>query len=278
MNPEEQQQTKQQQFLNEILLLNGQHQSSSTHQSIIFYSTAKGGSTYVSKLLKQLAQDVEITPIDFDAYYGHLGKSIDSIKNKVVSNQAFKSVGYCYGCFRKFQDWTIPELDRYKILLVLRDPRDVLTSLYFFMAYRHKIPTLNKHDRKIILLKKVHALKTQIDDYVVKHSSYFLEIYQDYIDHLYGKPNVVFLTYEEMVINFESWLDKVLTGLELDVSPSLINKIKHEADFSVPRENIYSHKRQVTPGDHKRKLKPETIEILNDRFAEILETLGYDRD
>lgn len=51
-----------------------------------------------------------------------------------------------------------------------------------------------------------------------------------------------------------------------------------EANFSVAREDLNSHKRQVQPGYHKRKLKPETIEILNDRFAEILETLGYDRD
>jgi hypothetical protein len=66
--------------------------------------------------------------------------------------------------------------------------------------------------------------------------------------------------------------------IKADVSPSLINKIKSEADFTVQKENISSHKRQITPGDNKRKLKPETIEILNDRFADILDTLGYDVD
>ena len=78
-----------------------------------------------------------------------------------------------------------------------------------------------------------------------------------------------------MVINFESWLDALIQGLELNVSSQLVDRIKREANFTFDREDIYSHKRQVTPGDHKRKLKPETIEILNDRFAKISETLGY---
>ena len=64
MNPVEQRQTQQQHFLNETLLLNAQHQSSSTHQSIIFYGIGKGGSTYISALLRQLVKNVEITPID----------------------------------------------------------------------------------------------------------------------------------------------------------------------------------------------------------------------
>ena len=114
--------------------------------------------------------------------------------------------------------------------------------------------------------------------YVLESISRFLEKYQDYIHHLYGKLNVVFLTYEEMVMNFESWLDALIQGLELNVSPQIVDRIKREANFSVDREDIHSHKRQVQPGDHKRKLKPETIEILNDRFAEVLETLGYDVD
>jgi Sulfotransferase domain len=278
MNSIEKIQATQQLFLNERLLINGQHQSSSTHQSIIFYSTAKGGSTYVSDLLRQLVEDVEITPINFSDYCWQMGESMDAIKNKVVSNQGFKPVGYCYGCFRDIRLWTIPELDRYKILLVLRDPRDVMTSLYFSIAVSHKIPTLNQHSRKKMLLFKITALKMNIDDYVLESIPRFLEKYQDYIHYLYGKPNVVFLTYEEMVGHFGVWLDKVITGLELDVSPQLVDRIKSEANFTVDREDIYSHKRQVQPGDHKRKLKPETIEILNDRFAEVLETLGYDRD
>jgi hypothetical protein len=53
---------------------------------------------------------------------------------------------------------------------------------------------------------------------------------------------------------------------------------KHKDEFTVDQEDIYSNKRQVTPGDHRRKLKPETIEHLNQVFADILQALNYPRN
>lgn len=50
----------------------------------------------------------------------------------------------------------------------------------------------------------------------------------------------------------------------------------HKADFQVEDEDVYRHKRQVMPGDHTRKLLPETIAALNEQFANILKTLGYE--
>jgi hypothetical protein len=44
--------------------------------------------------------------------------------------------------------------------------------------------------------------------------------------------------------------------------------------FSPPaKENKYAHRRQVTPGDYKRKLSHTTIASLNNTFGPILEWL-----
>ena len=91
----------------------------------------------------------------------------------------------------------------------------------------------------------------------------YFTIYQEYCQSLLDKPNVLFVTYEKMVTDFDTWLDSIIEFLKLKVSPELVSKIKEEADFTVKEENIYAHKRQVLPGEHQRKLKPETIEILN---------------
>jgi hypothetical protein len=65
--------------------------------------------------------------------------------------------------------------------------------------------------------------------------------------------------------------------LELDdVDKGLVEKLIHEADFDVA-ENINSHKRQVKPGDRRRKLKPETISQLNSTFSEVLDLLDYEK-
>ena len=53
-------------------------------------------------------------------------------------------------------------------------------------------------------------------------------------------------------------------------------KLIAESNDSVnTKENKMKHKRQVTPGDHRRKLKPETIAKLNTDLADILTRYGY---
>jgi hypothetical protein len=42
------------------------------------------------------------------------------------------------------------------------------------------------------------------------------------------------------------------------------------------RQETMTHKRCITPGDHRRKLKPTTIDALNLRFESILTKFGYD--
>lgn len=56
----------------------------------------------------------------------------------------------------------------------------------------------------------------------------------------------------------------------------LITPLK-ESNFTLDKEKVLAYKRQVTSGGHKRKLKPESIEILNSEFGEFLDLLGYQR-
>ena len=82
-----------------------------------------------------------------------------------------------------------------------------------------------------------------------------LKRYRVYHEELSGKNNVLFLKYEDVVEDFGTILDRIVGFLQLDVESGLLNKIKAEADFTVPEENIDKHKRQVRPGDFRRKLK-----------------------
>ena len=41
------------------------------------------------------------------------------------------------------------------------------------------------------------------------------------------------------------------------------------------KEDAWSHKRKITPGDHREKLQPETIRQLDQIFAPVLDRLGY---
>ncbi len=78
-----------------------------------------------------------------------------------------------------------------------------------------------------------------------------------------------------MVNDFSNWVCNLSEFTDLNVKKETIESVIRTANFNVDREDVTSHKRQITPGDHKRKLKKETINILNSQFLEILDVLNY---
>jgi hypothetical protein len=98
-----------------------------------------------------------------------------------------------------------------------------------------------------------------------------------YLATVVDQPNTTLVSYEEMVLNFNSWLRKILAAFEIDNVEEVHEAIlrSHAATVRIDEENIRSHKRKVTPGDHKNKLKPGTILELNRKFEQVLDKLGY---
>jgi hypothetical protein len=127
-----------------------------------------------------------------------------------------------------------------------------------------------------------------VDAYVLAKAPSVLRLYRQICNTLAARPNVTLLRYEDMVSRYDVWLADFLTGLTRACSPgdrpalqAQLEKIhadayaRHRNDFQVDHENVMSHKRQVLPGDHRRKLAPATIERLNAEFCEVLAQLSY---
>ena len=166
----------------------------------------------------------------------------------------------------------IPNLDDFNIFLMLRDPRDVLTSYYFYHAFSsYEDP----RQQEFLEARNQLTQNTGIDEWVLEKAPIFKSRYEEYIEKLYGRPNVRFTRYEDMIADFESWLAGFLEFSGIHLREEAIEAIKREANFNVKKEDPKSHKRQVTPGDHKRKLKEETIRSLNRQFKKILEVFHY---
>lgn len=103
---------------------------------------------------------------------------------------------------------------------------------------------------------------------------------------------VTLLRYEDMVTRFDLWLWDFLRGITRACRPDAAGAVvlhrrlqqvharavaRHAGDFQVVQENPLAHKRQVAPGDHRRKLRPDTVASLDRLFADVLACLGYDR-
>ncbi|NEQ65781.1 MAG: sulfotransferase domain-containing protein [Symploca sp. SIO2D2] len=261
-------------FSQEILLLKGKQKVDNHEQSILFFTTHKCASVYVANILKELIKDTKIIPIDLGGYFWKTGVSKEIIREG--HKKALKPFGYLYAPLREPDECLtlIDNIESYQVVLMLRDPRDVLTSMYFSVGYSHIIPTAQQD---VALTAREEILQQTIDEFVISEMPKFLKKYNDYCQELLPKSNVLLVKYEDMVTDFNSWLDTLVNFLKFDVNPKIVNKIINQADFTVQKEDIYSHKRQVHPGDHKRKLAPETIERLNSEFGEVLDLLGYEK-
>lgn len=256
-------------FGKEKQLARGVELSKNSHPSIIFFTTQKCASRYVSEILAQLAQSAGMVHADYDAYITMIGvpKEKNPFRSDGTLDIAFKLKGYYYGPIGTYR--AIPNLDKYKLLLQLRDPRDMLTSLYFSTAFSHAIISPK------LIRRRTEALQTDIDDFVLHSASEYLPIYQTYCEKLLSQSNALFVKYEDMVANFDDWLNSLSQHLGLTEQSEDIEIIKSSSDFSVSVEDKYAQRRQVSPGDHLRKLKPETISQLNTIFGDVLRELKF---
>lgn len=200
-----------------------------------------------------------------------------------------------HGCFAPVRFYVdIPQIDDYRIILHLRDPRDVLVSMYYSYCYIHygEIPG-NTGYRK-------HVAEQGIDAFVLTKarettSSYrggygtggpvqnmtgnIVKKYQDYINNLLGRRNVIFVKYEEMVTDFHSWLERFIKPFPISKKAELVEQLAARSSEFFPRRSndVMAHTRHIMPGDHSNKLKTSTIEELNEIFGDILLSLGYEK-
>lgn len=178
------------------------------------------------------------------------------------------------------------------MLLHLRDPRDVLVSMYYSYCFIHNGEVqANTGYRKEIadqgidhfVLHMANEKQPKIrGDYgtgghVADATGNLLKRYRNYIDHMQGKSNVTLVKYEEMVTDFPAWLEKFVTPFPLQDHLATVKELVALAPQLFPKrsQDVMQHVRHVTPGDHKNKLKAETIEALNHVFKDVLAALDY---
>lgn len=258
-------------------LLEGTHVSRSTHPSVVHFSMNRSATQYVRRILRGLARENGMTPADLGQYvfssdmqfFDHL-----SAEQMVPYAHVFKPAGYVYSPFGGFVHG-IADLEKYRIVLVIRDPRDALTSRYFSKAFSHRLP--DRRDKaEAFLAERQRVRQMSVDDFVLQEMGRYCERYRTYMRELEGRPNVLETRYEDLIGDFPQWLDRVLAFCSLSCHEATRAKLIAESSGSVDtKEDKMRHKRQVTPGDHRRKLKPETISRLDGELADILTRYGY---
>lgn len=236
---------------------------------ILFYTAARSASMFIYDLASELS---EMKGIQFTSLNGENAVTFDYL----ITPDNWNHITGCVAPMRSMID--VPGIEHDSVILHLRDPRDLLTSWYYAIAYSHQF------EDNLTPEMRERYLKLGIDEAMFE-SEYLgkvlfdaiLNMYRRYHRSLIGKPNVTFVTYEELVSDYLGWLRKVIPVFKFENEEEVLQLMldKHKDSFKVESEDLYSHKRQIIPGDHRRKLKPETVDFLNEQFREVLELFGF---
>ena len=267
-------------YREEISLINACRASSSDHRSNLHFSVNKSATQYVKHILRSCAKEHAMIHIDFGGYAFHSNfPYLDQLSPEQMRSfqHLFRASGYVYSPFGGMVA-DIPQIADYHIVLVLRDPRDVLTSEFFSIGRSHRMPPAASNKSGAFRELRSRARVLTIDEYVICESARVKAAYQRYIDSLLepGHP-VAVLKYEDMILDFPRWLTKLEAHCELSMSSELRERLMNDARRAGSRkEQVDSHARQLRPGDHRRKLREQTIAELNERFTDILSRLDYE--
>ncbi len=256
-------------------------------KKVLIYTVHKAASMFLHQLASAVSKELGIHHYSINNDHDYDAIMQQSWKN-IIEDDA--NIG-CFGPIRALEAMpNIPDNpELYSVILHLRDPRDVITSGFFSWLYSHP-RSEGRFNPSAELLKEWE--EEGIDNFVMKYTPSLKQRYCDLCSTFFGKANVVFLKYEDMVLNYSVWLDQFLSAFahfpvkahdpDKDTNNAkIISSLHHtlyerfKDDFTVESENVYAHKRQVLPGDYARKLGNETVVQINRELRDILDLLQY---
>ena len=260
-------------------------------KSVLLYTVHKAASSFLDQLLRQTCRRFGVP---------HFSENDDMFHDEIHRQTWAKFIPAqtagpaCFGPIRGNRQQPIfpSNLSDYSVILHLRDPRDVLTSLYYSYSYSHQVIE-GRFEPEPGQRKRWQS--AGIDEFVLNFATGYRANYEVLLERLLGRENVTVVLYEDMVTDYPRWLAEYLTAFEhlkiprrkkrhlllpqairrLTIRQQLTNK--HRNAFQVDKEDPQSHKRRVTPGDYLNKLQPETREQLTEHFKEILGILHQHR-
>lgn len=268
------------QWSTELKLLNGENPSENTHPSILHFTLNRSASQWVKSVLRRHAVREEMVHVQWNEMaFNSEHPFLDHLDSVEEYKQIFRPEGYLYSAYGGYPKG-IPEINKYKVVLVIRDPRDILVSRYFSIRDSHSPPPPESNKRESFFENRALAREVSIDEFVLQKSSRLREQYHCYIDCLLDRHTNVHVTrYEDMVADVSDWLDRLLEYVELSPDQKLRTEIIEEAEqIQSKEEDETVHNRKGRPGDHIEKLQLSTTEELNDVFGFVIDRFGYTKN
>jgi chromosome segregation ATPase len=251
----------------------GLHPDAKTPDRKVVFALHKTASSFVWHLFDYLG-DVLNLPV-----HSPNGEGNTYIKDEINIRNSLDELRDRRGLFGAFRGYIDCDYGLFsRVAIMLRDPRDLLTSMYHSWAYSHPVDAdrLSLINADGELFNPSAALRSQWikegpDPFVLEYARFVEKNMRLLLDHVAPLPHARVFHYEDFISDQPSWIIGLLTFFGADradveeMMPGMIDAFGYQ--FTVEGEDKTRHLRQALPGDHARKLKPETIAALNEQFT-----------
>ncbi|WP_159931141.1 sulfotransferase domain-containing protein [Oceanicoccus sp. KOV_DT_Chl] len=232
-----------------------------------YFTVHKSGSMLVYKLLKKVI-DLEINYKFYSANNSDQGRFVNIPDGNPANSGELSQL------YNEISSGIVGPLRRplnvkfdHDIVLVLRDPRDCLVSMFHSFTKIHGGIPEEERERRI---------KKGIDGFCLQRLEDLASRYDIYIDEYLDKPNVTFLKYEDIFLgDSDSWISSFLDPLHLSENIQAAVYDYFKAEVSLDTADGTTHKRRMLPGEHKSALTGEASAEINSRLHNILQRLNY---
>lgn len=246
----------------------------STGKGLVYFTYYRCGSQFTKRVIDEVinSQAVDWKRLDFEGYFFHFEPQRGNLFER------FDEISHCFS----FRDSVYGPIyhpvehllvhPKHLKLCVLRDPRDVLVSHYFSTAFAHTVTS------DVGLQRRREAAGNTVDEFALdpRMHNEILERYQALLGVFNGNDNsdnCLFIRYEDLMTDFSTQVKRLGSLMGAEIAEDWLRE--NQSEVSLPssdeRERVGSHRRSGKSGQYKSKLKTETVKILNEKFAEILE-------
>jgi hypothetical protein len=187
--------------------------------------------------------------------------------------------GFVYAGFRT--PYILEHMPSYRNspkLILVRDLRDVAVSYYFSLLYSHPEPGEGTALRRFKEIRDSMSSVSASSAILGGKIDLIFNYAMTFCSHINLLSNFKVFRYEDVIFGKERWVSEMTTFLELDLSSKDISEITGKFDYVPEKEDIYSHIRQVRPGNYRVHLSRAAIDYIQDRYAIYFKQFDYPID
>lgn len=245
----------------------------SNKPSCLMFTQPKSGSKMARGILRELARQSGLQPTGPGGAFFKAG--IPQSEIPASTSEIFQPSGYFYHFSNVPTEYAIP-IDA-PALVHVRDIRDVLVSKYYSLRDSHPEPgdAVTPEKKRAFLDQREMLRELDVDQGVLRLASRGVADMMKGLRVRASCKGTMLTRYEDMVYRKQEWAIDVCRHFGWGRPARAIARAVAPFDVFPDGEHPDQHVRQVHPGNYKKKLRPETIEKLNELFGNELDFFGY---